>query len=130
MGLSDVRDALAGQIVANVPGLNALPRMVQVNPPCAVVELDHIEYHDASMAEPLYHFKITVLVSMNDVEAADRQLEAYLAPESGIRYALEVDPTLGGVVSDTTVRTADGVQPYEMGAETFFGARFAVEVRP
>ncbi len=131
--LTEVRDALASTLADGVPGLHAEPRMLQVHPPQAVIELDHVEYHTVSNPTiPVWFFNLTVLVSMVDVEAAQVQLDAFLSPDgaASVRKALEDDPTLGGVVDDTTVMGADGYQEYQVEDMSFLGARFQVEVRP
>jgi hypothetical protein len=130
--MTQVRDALAGQIVANVPGLNALARMVQVNPPAAVVEPERGETHDASLEGQLWHFKVTVLVSANDLEAAQNALDAYLTPggDGSVQDAIEADATLGAVVDDATVIGWRDYQSYDVGDSTYLGVRFDVAVRP
>ena len=130
--LAEVRDALAGSL-AEIPGLHALARMGQVHAPAALVELDHVEYHDSmDTTSPLWFFSVTALVSNADVVAAQEALDVYLSPEGGgsIRAALENDPTLGGAVGDVIVREAAGYQPYDVGGESYLGVRFTLEVRP
>jgi hypothetical protein len=133
MQFSDIREAVAKTIQDGIPGLRCAPRMVQIHPPTAVIELDHIDYHDSmELSSAVWFVNVTVLVSMNDVEAAQKSLDAYLSPDgdASVRAALEADETLGGVVSDVTVRLADGYQPYEVSGEaTYLGVRFQVEVR-
>ncbi len=126
--LATARSALAATLTRNIPGLHAAAHFLQVNTPAAVIEFDDVDYHDTMDYGTVWTFKVTVLVSANDVVAAQTALDAYLSPDS-IRAALEDDPTLDGEVEDTTVLKADGYQQYDAAGETFLGVRFAVEVR-
>jgi hypothetical protein len=130
--MGEARDALAAQIGANVPGLNAMARLVQVNTPAAVVEPDHGETHDSSLEGQLWFFKVTVLVSINEIESAQVALDAYLTQggDGSVQDAIEGDPTLGGVVDDATVTGWRDYQSYDVGGETYLGVRFDVQVRP
>ncbi len=128
--LADIREAIAAAIQDAFPGVQALARMGQVNAPAAVVEPERIDFHDASFLAPLYRFRVTILVALNDVDGAWRQLDAYADPATGVRAALESDHTLGGVVGDCTVMSADLFQPYDVGDSTYLGARFLIDVRP
>ncbi len=125
--LDDVKSSLAGAL-QTIPGLNVLPRLVQVQPPAAIIELDRVEYHDASMGEPAWSFNITVLASGSDLEAQQVQLDSYLDPSgaASVREAIEDSFDLG----DAHVRSASGYQTYDFGGETYLGVRFQVEVRP
>lgn len=129
--VSQIREALAGQLTTNIPGLHAAPRLVQVLTPAAIIEPDHGDTHDASLDGQLYFFKVTVLVGLNDVEAAQIALDTYLTPGSGgsVQDAIETDPTLGGVVDDATVTGWRDYQTYDVADGQYLGVRFDVQVR-
>ena len=129
--VEDVRTAIATALT-DIPGLHVQAKMQQVNPPCAVVEFDHIDYHDLmDPASSVWHMTVTVLVSTNDVVAAQTALDAYLSPDGdgSIREALEADPTLDSVVEDVIVRTAQEYQAVQIGGESFVAVVFDVEAR-
>jgi hypothetical protein len=121
--IGDIRDALVGAITV-VPGLNGVTRMASAMPPAAVVEFFGADYHDASMGEPLYTFTVTVLVSTNDLVAAQTQLDAYISRD-GLRSALEQ-----AEVGDATVSAAGPYRRFEEGGMAFLGSVLRVQVRP
>jgi hypothetical protein len=121
--IGDIREALIGAIGA-VPGLNGVARMGNMVPPAAVVEFAGVRYHDASMAEPVYTFTVTLLVSTNDLVAAQEQLDAYVSPD-GVRAALEE-----AAVGDATVLTAAPYRRYEEGGIALLGTALSVQIRP
>lgn len=121
--IGDIREALAGALQA-VPGLHVVARLANVMPPAAVIELAKIDYHDASMGEPLYSFWVTLVVSTNDLEAAQTQLDAYTS-RNGVRAAIE-----DAAVGDATVIQAGPYRRLEEGGMAFLAARLTVDVRP
>ncbi|HEU4864987.1 MAG TPA: hypothetical protein VFT76_01960 [Actinomycetota bacterium] len=121
--IGEIRDALVGALGA-VPGLNGVTRMTNVIPPAAIVEFAGAEYHDASMAEPLYRFAVTVLVGTGDLAASQDQLDAYVSRD-GVRAALE-DAELG----DATVLSAGPYRRLEEGGSAYLGSTLTVIVRP
>ena len=100
---SEVREALAAFITANIPGLRGLTDPGSIaNPPVAVVLPPHGTYIDYTVAlntgvwDPA--IRVVILVSRASERVAVPLLESYLAPygAASIPAAILKDPTLGG----------------------------------
>lgn len=129
--LTGIRTGLATRL-ATITGLRTHATLPdQVNPPCALVQPDGIDF-DATMGRGLDKYRLTVrlLVARASERAAQGALDAYLAPTGAgsVKAAIEGDITLGGIVDATRVTRATGYGVYEVGGVPYLGCDFAIEV--
>jgi hypothetical protein len=111
MDLTAVREALASNLSAITGTQVSAYMLLNPSPPAAHVFPSEIEF-DRAMGRGLDFQVLTVQVIVGTVsnEAAQRQLDAYLAgsgPQS-VKAALESDKKLGGACSDLRVTGATG----------------------
>lgn len=101
-------------------------------PPCAEIRRGPVLYHQA-MQDGVSFWTMLVRVyvaTISDKNAALR-LDAFLAEtgDSSVKAALELDTTLGGIVSDVTVSEATGENAYVVeGLPILLGSEFTVTV--
>ena len=100
---SEVREALAAFITANIPGLRALTDPTSIaNPPVAVILPPRGTYinYTVAMNQGVWDptIRVVILVSRASERIATPLLESYLAAygPSSIPAAILKDPTLGG----------------------------------
>lgn len=103
-----------------------------VNPPCFVVGDMRGKFHQTmgstgGLSE--IDFTVYVITSSAVDRTGQRSAFAYLKPNTGILNALEVDQTLGGVCSTTTVYDFDGPRELTFGTQSYWGVSFSVTVR-
>ena len=129
---TEIRNALATAISDAIP-LNAQPYLQSsLNPPCAVVLRGPITYDEAmDGGVHFWTFLVRVYVaSVSDI-GAQMNLDDYLAAEGdlSLKAALEVDTSLGGIVSAVHVTEATGEQELvrEQGGPLLF-SEWTVEV--
>jgi hypothetical protein len=138
--LTQIRSALAAQIAAGT-GLRAQAQVRDaVSPPVALVLPGNpLITYGATMAgggmPEAVVITLAVVLLLSDAASADRVqrgLDAYLGLGSGetqsIAGAIEEDPTLGGVVHWCVPKAVTTYGRIEYAAETYWGARVAVEV--
>jgi len=91
---------------------------VQVAP--AAVEYGARELHQA--------FAVRILTGPAGDEAAELLLDELIAPDGGrsVKRLVETDPTLGGLVTDTTVTRCTGWQLFPRGDMAAVGATWTV----
>ena len=124
----DVADGLADAL-ETIVGLRVYPFPPDsVQPPAAVIEWPSVTYQPtyggATRADATY--KVLVVVSRAWDRAAFAALSPYLDGD-GIKAAIEVDDTLGGVVDSVEVLGSE-VSPIDIGGITFVGAVFTVQI--
>ena len=128
--ISSVKAAL-GTALGTISGLRTYTYQPdQINAPMAWPIFDEITYHDA-MAGGLVtqRYRVGVVVGRVSERTAQGNLDTYLSYGSGgIRYAIEADPTLGGVVQASIVESANNIQSLEYGDVTYLYVEFRVTV--
>lgn len=125
----DVKAALS-VAVATIAGLRAYAYQPdQVNAPMSWPILDEIRYHDA-MGGGLVtqQYRIAVIVGRAAERTAQKNLDAYLSYGAGIRFAIESDPTLGGVAQASIVESATNISSIDAGDTTYLYVEFRVTV--
>lgn len=109
--VSQVKTALA-TAVGTITGLRAYDRQPdQLNPPFAFPTLESIDYHGAMRNGLVTHtYRITVICGRAAERSSERYLDTMLSyDQGGIRYAIEQDTSLGGVVSTCIVQSATNI---------------------
>ena len=128
--VTQVKQAL-GTALGTITGMRAYAYQPdQINAPMAWSVLDDITYHDA-MAGGLtsQRYRVSVVVGRASERSAQNALDTYLSFGSGgVRYAVEADPTLGGVVQTLIVESANNIQNLEYGDQTYLYVEFRVTV--
>ena len=89
-----------------------------------------VDYHSTFDGDMTYTMGISVAVLLTDLGAAQTALDDYLAPSGtkSIVALLEADPSLGGVVDDTTVMAMTAYGAREMGGKSVLVASFEVRI--
>lgn len=134
--LAEIRTALAASLsTITTPGLQVSAKMLaNPNPPTLqVMGPDNVGYHKESMDGALWRMVVQGFVpgGIGDIPAQDL-LDGWLDNEGAlsVQQAVELDPTLGGVVDDATVIESTGYGVYILpGAGAVLGADWIVEVR-
>jgi hypothetical protein len=107
--LGDIREAVALALKA-IPGLNEHPRYPKViNSPAAVVVRRETTYEPAFDVGADHTLAVRLFLSFADLAGAQGRLDDYCAADGvlSIRAAIDVDPTLGGVVDGCRVASAE-----------------------
>lgn len=105
----------------------------QLNPGIAGMgypSLNNIEYHGAMGAGLItMTFTITCIISRQSERTAQSVLDGLLGYGSGsVRNAIEADGTLGGIVNDTVVVSADNILTVDANDTQYFTVDFRVVV--
>jgi len=129
--VSQIKTGLAANL-ATVSGLRAYAYQPDnVNTPFAWPLLDSIQYNGAMGGGLITHkFTISVVVGRSAERTAQTLLDGYLSYKgaTSIRQALESDRTLGGVVQDLIVESADNISTLEANDATYLAIDFVVTV--
>lgn len=128
--VNDVKVAL-GSALGTITGLRSYSYQPdQINAPMAWPILDSVEYHDAMMGGLVTQkYRVGVIVGRAAERTAQKNLDAYLSYGSGgVRYAVEADPTLGGVAQASIVESATNISSIEYGDQTYLYVEFRVNV--
>jgi hypothetical protein len=129
--LSQIKTGLAANL-ATVSGLRAYAYQPDnVNTPFAWPLLDSIQYNGAMGGGLITHkFTVSVVVGRSAERTAQSLLDGYLsyAGATSIRQALESDRTLGGVVQDLIVESANNISTLEANDATYLAIDFVVTV--
>lgn len=127
--VSDVKAAL-GTALGTITGLRSYSYQPdQINAPMAWPILDEINYHDAMAGGLVTHkYRIGVVVGRASERTAQKNLDAYLSYGTGVRAAVESDPTLGGVAQASIVESATNISNLEYGDQTYLYVEFRVTV--
>lgn len=126
--LSQIRDALAAQLAARIPGLRTSSTWPgQINPPGAVVTR-RVTTYGTAMASGAddYLLAVAVYVEQGQQDTLDGYLAA--AGPTSIRAAVDADPTLGGLVDSAAVVRAERDQLVEYAGVQYLSAELVVEV--
>ena len=129
--VSQIKTGLAANL-ATVSGLRAYAYQPDnVNTPFAWPLLDSIQYNGAMGGGLITHkFTVSVVVGRSAERTAQTLLDGYLSYKgaTSIRQALESDRTLGGVVQDLIVESADNISTLEANDATYLAIDFMVTV--
>ena len=131
---SEVREALAAFITANISGLRALTDPTSIaNPPVAVILPPRGTYihYTVAMNQGVWDptIRVVILVSRASERIATPMLESYLAAygPSSIPAAILKDPTLGGVVDFCVPVESSILGDVNWGGVDYFGAQIILE---
>jgi hypothetical protein len=105
----------------------------QLNPGIAGMgypSLNNIIYHGAMGAGLVtMQFTVTCIISRQSERTAQNVLDALLGYGTGsIRYAIESESTLGGIVNQTVVESADNILTVDANDTQYFTVDFRVTV--
>ena len=129
--VSQIKTGLAANL-ATVSGLRAYAYQPDnVNTPFAWPLLDSIQYNGAMGGGLITHkFTVSVVVGRSAERTAQTLLDGYLSYKgaTSIRQALESDRTLGGVVQDLIVESANNISTLEANDTTYLAIDFVVTV--
>lgn len=129
---AQIREGIA-QALRVIPGLQATPYMLaNSTPPTAHVMRGEIQY-DQAMAGGLHRWvmRVQAFVALTSDMGAQMLLERFLSADGdySVKAAIEADPTLGGVIQDLHVLSANGEQFYVRdSASQVLGSEWQVEV--
>jgi hypothetical protein len=101
-----------------------------VNPPMAMIGLSKVQYNQQNQRSmSLYTFQVTVVVGRVSERTAQKALDVLVAPGAGsIKYAIEVDRTLGGKAFDVYVPELSAIGAMSVNGIDYFSAEFSVQV--
>ena len=129
--VSQIKTGLAANL-ATVSGLRAYAYQPDnVNTPFAWPLLDSIQYNGAMGGGLITHkFTVSVVVGRSAERTAQTLLDGYLSYRgtTSIRQAIESDRTLGGVVQDLIVESANNISTLEANDTTYLAIDFVVTV--
>ena len=129
--VSQIKTGLAANL-ATVSGLRAYAYQPDnVNTPFAWPLLDSIQYNGAMGGGLITHkFTVSVVVGRSAERTAQTLLDGYLSYKgpTSIRQAIESDRTLGGVVQDLIVESANNISTLEANDATYLAIDFVVTV--
>jgi len=129
--VSQIKTGLAANL-ATVSGLRAYAYQPDnVNTPFAWPLLDSIQYNGAMGGGLITHkFTVSVVVGRSAERTAQTLLDGYLSYKgaTSIRAAIESDRTLGGVVQDLIVESANNISTLEANDATYLAIDFVVTV--
>ena len=129
--VSQIKAGLAANL-ATVSGLRAYAYQPDnVNTPFAWPLLESIQYNGAMGGGLITHqFTVSVVVGRSAERTAQTLLDGYLSYKgaTSIRQAIESDRTLGGVVQDLIVESADNISTLEANDATYLAIDFVVTV--
>jgi hypothetical protein len=129
--VSQIKAGLAANL-ATVSGLRAYAYQPDnVNTPFAWPLLDSIQYNGAMGGGLITHqFTVSVVVGRSAERTAQTLLDGYLSYKgaTSIRQAIESDRTLGGVVQDLIVESANNISTLEANDATYLAIDFVVTV--
>ena len=118
--------------LATIPGLRSYAvQPDNLNPPFAWPMLDTVTYNGAMRGGLITHvYTVTVVVGRAAERTAQNALDGYVSYDSAtsIRAALEADRSLGGVVQNLLVESANNISTTEGNDTTYLRVDFRVVV--
>ncbi len=133
--LTEIRDALAAQISALVPGLRTAATVPgTINPPVAVVTpnpaalINYLEVMNSELAT--WTMRVYIIVGTVSDRSAQTMLDNFLAPtgDSSVPAAINSDQTLGGVVEYAVPTAAQRYGEIVYGGVSYLGCEILVDV--
>jgi hypothetical protein len=104
----------------------------QVNPSVGGIAwptLESVTYHGAMRNGLVTHvFTVSVIVGRAAERTAQNLMDTYLSYDSGIRAAIEADPTLGGYAQTLIVEEATNISTVDANDTTYLTVDFRVVV--
>lgn len=128
--ISELRAGLATNL-KTIKGLRVVETLPDVvNPPMAMIGLSKVAYNQQNQRSmSLYTFQVTVVVGRVSERTAQKALDVLVAPGAGsIKYAIEVDRTLGGKAFDVFVPELSAIGAMSVNGIDYFSAEFSVQV--
>lgn len=129
--LEAIRDAIAA-VADTIPGLQGIPTVPgQITPPAAVPLLESVDFDSTlSRGSDDYTWVLMVFASKGDLVGGQNLLMQYASGSGGksVKAAFEADHTLGGLVFDAAVTEIRPPGDTELGAVTYYGIPFVVQV--
>jgi len=128
--ISELRAGLATNL-KTIRGLRVVETLPDVvNPPMAMIGLSKVQYNQQNQRSmSLYTFQVTVVVGRVSERTAQKALDVLVAPSAGsIKYAIEVDRTLGGKAFDVFVPELSNIGAVSVNGIDYFSAEFSVQV--
>jgi len=128
--ISELRAGLATNL-KTIRGLRVVETLPDVvNPPMAMIGLSKVQYNQQNQRSmSLYTFQVTVVVGRVSERTAQKALDVLVAPGSGsVKYAIEVDRTLGGKAFDVFVPELSNIGAVSVNGIDYFSAEFSVQV--
>jgi hypothetical protein len=131
-GTASQIQAAVSAALATVPGLRVADHLPeQVAPPMAVIQMETVTYHRTMQGGTSeWAFLISLIAGRMGERSAQRQLDGWLSYDGSqsIRAALEVDPTLNGIVQSLIVAEMASIRLLTMGDATFLTCDFNLTV--
>ena len=128
--ISELRAGLATNL-KTIRGLRVVETLPDVvNPPMAMIGLSKVQYNQQNQRSmSLYTFQVTVVVGRVSERTAQKALDVLVAAGSGsVKYAIEVDRTLGGKAFDVFVPELSNIGAVSVNGIDYFSAEFSVQV--
>jgi len=128
--ISELRAGLANNL-KTIRGLRVVETLPDVvNPPMAMIGLSKVQYNQQNQRSmSLYTFQVTVVVGRVSERTAQKALDVLVAPGAGsIKYAIEIDRTLGGKAFDVFVSELSNIGAVSVNGIDYFSAEFSVQV--
>jgi hypothetical protein len=131
-GTASQIQAAVSAALATVPGLRVADHLPeQIAPPLAIAQIQSVTYHRTMQGgDSEWTFLIAAIAGRMGDRSAQRQLDGWLSYDGSqsVRAALEVDPTLNGVVSTLLVTEMVSVRPITLGDAAYLSCEFNVTV--
>ena len=129
--VTEIKQGIANAL-ATIPGLRSYSvQPDNLNPPFAWPMLDTVTYNGAMRGGLITHvYTVTVVVGRAAERTAQNALDGYVSYDSAtsIRAALEADRSLGGVVQNLLVESANNISTTEGNDTTYLMVDFRVVV--
>lgn len=129
--VTEIKQGIATAL-ATIPGLRSYAvQPDNLNPPFAWPMLDTVTYNGAMRGGLITHiYTVTVVVGRAAERTAQNALDGYVSYDSAtsIRAALEADRTLGGMVQNLLVESANNISTTEGNDTTYLMVDFRVVV--
>jgi hypothetical protein len=128
--ISELRAGIATNL-KTIRGLRVVETLPDVvNPPMAMIGLSKVAYNQQNQRSmSLYTFQVTVVVGRVSERTAQKALDVLVAPGVGsIKYAIEVERTLGGKAFDVFVSDLSNIGAVNVNGIDYFSAEFSVQV--
>lgn len=130
--LTDIRQGIADALSAGLTGVQVSAYILaSPSTPSVSVFPSSVDFHQA-MGNGLafWNFTVRALVSLSTDIGAQQLLDGWMGENgSGVKAAIEADPTLGGVCDHLTVTGVSNYQSYVLaGGQQVIGADWNVQV--
>ena len=114
------------QTISNLRVYDTLPDVV--NPPAALISLEKIAYNQQNRnSMGLYTFKVTIVLGRVAERYAQQSLDTLVEP-TGVKAALESDPSLGGSAFEVFVPELSAYGAVSINGIDYLSAEFSASV--